>query len=173
MLKARHKRKIACFGDFLAWRRDESNWATFLRKNSILLRKRAQDAQTFLRSKNKKFCNPFDIVGLMLKVRHKRKIAFFGRFFGCPLCRWSLPESECNGFGKWPWNCPTGGGGTHPGRGSKMTQKNFCSLEVGEPQIKFFRSSDTPILLFSASEKNCPQGTYANFTFSFFCVFPV
>ena len=52
----------------------------FLRQNGFLLRKAVQDAQTFLGPKNKKFCGPFDMVGSVLKVRYKQKIAFLGDF---------------------------------------------------------------------------------------------
>ena len=61
---------------------NEPQGAIFLAKNGFLLRKAVQDAQTFLGPKNKKFCGPFDIVGSVVKVRHKQKIAFLGDFFG-------------------------------------------------------------------------------------------
>ena len=59
---------------------NEPPGAIFWAKNGFLLRKAVQDAQTFLGPKNKKFCGPFDIVGSVLKVRHKQKIAFLGDF---------------------------------------------------------------------------------------------
>ena len=82
VLKVRHKRKIAFLGNFLAWGY-EPKWASrsyFLTQKWPFPWEGCTGRTNLFRDEKQKFFDPFDIVGLVLKVRYKRKIAFLGDF---------------------------------------------------------------------------------------------